>query len=340
VPRSRILAIETSCDETAAAVVGSDSTVLCSVVRSQVAIHGPYGGVVPELASREHTRFIVPIVDAAMTQSQSTASDIAAVAVTQGPGLVGCLAVGISTAKALALAWQVPIVAVNHLEGHIFSAELDLVHIEYPAVILLVSGGHTILIDAPNRGEYVVLGETRDDSIGEAYDKVARELGLGYPGGPIIDRLSSEGHDTYAFPRPMIHDGFEFSFSGLKTAVRRRLLSGSFDPRDVAASFSAACGDVLVEKLSRAINEYKPRTAIFAGGVAASPILRDRLRSEVTTPDVELVFPQRAYSTDNAAMIGAAAWFRLDTGGASDPSFGPEPNIKLRIPSGVGRVGW
>ena len=328
-PSDRILAIETSCDETAAAVVAPDFTVLSSVVRSQIESHRAFGGVVPEIASREHVRFVLPIVDEAMRGSGSSPADLAAIAVTQGPGLIGCLAVGLSTAKARSLAWAKPLVGVNHLEGHFFSAELEAEPIEYPAVVLLVSGGHTMLVHARARGVYRVLGQTRDDSVGEAYDKVARELGLGYPGGPAVDRLAKQGRDLYDLPRPMLREGLDFSFSGLKTAVRRLLAERSYEVADVAASFAAACTDVLAGKLVRAIEEWQPRSAVVVGGVAASPIIRARLQVDIPPTGARLLLPPTKYATDNAAMIGAAGWWRLEHAGPSDAGMGPKPDLRL-----------
>jgi N6-L-threonylcarbamoyladenine synthase len=285
--------------------------------------------VVPELASREHVRFVLPIVDEAMRGSGTSPADLAAIAVTQGPGLIGCLAVGLSTAKALALAWEKPLVGVNHLEGHFFSAELETDPIDYPAVVLLVSGGHTMLVHAPSRGVYRVLGQTRDDSVGEAYDKVARELGLGYPGGPVVDRLAKEGRPVHPLPRPMLREGLDFSFSGLKTAVRRLLAEKPYEVPDVAASFAAACTDVLAGKLARAIEEHQPRSAVVVGGVAASPVIRARLQVDIPPLGVRLVLPPLKYATDNAAMIGAAGWWRLENGGPADAGIGPRPDLRL-----------
>jgi len=321
----RILAIETSCDETAAAVVTDDLRVLSSAVHSQVATHARLGGVVPELASREHVVHIIGVIDAALGEAGTDAGGLEAVAVTQGPGLVGCLAVGIATAKTLSVAWGLPLVAVNHLEGHFHSVELEAGTVEYPAVILLVSGGHTILAHAPRLGEYRLLGATRDDSVGEAYDKVARELGLGYPGGPAVDRLAGEGRDVLGLPRPM-REGMDFSFSGLKTAMRREIAAGSASPADLAASFAGSCVDVLCEKLAKAVAAIEPASVVVVGGVAASPILRRRLAVEFGD---SLILPSLKYATDNAAMIGAAAWTRYRTHGASAGDIGPVPNLRF-----------
>ncbi|MDA0164563.1 tRNA (adenosine(37)-N6)-threonylcarbamoyltransferase complex transferase subunit TsaD [Solirubrobacter ginsenosidimutans] len=325
----RLLAIETSCDETAAAVVRRDGTVESSIIHSQIDMHAEWGGVVPELASREHALWIVGVIDHALSTAGVTAADLSALAVTVGPGLPGSLAVGVSAATSLGLGWNLPVVAVNHLEGHLFSAELGEKPVEYPAVILLVSGGHCMLVHAPERGEYRLLGQTRDDSVGEAYDKIARELGLGYPGGPVLDRLAAKGDDRYAFPRPLAAQGYDFSFSGLKTAVRRRVEAGAFDLEDLAASFAAACCDVLLIKLLRAIEECGPKSAVVVGGVAASPILRNRLQAEIPPLGVELMLAPLKYATDNAAMIGAAAWWHLERGDAAGPALGIHPRLAL-----------
>ena len=215
-----LLAIESSCDETAAAIVGADFKVYSSVVASQIPLHAKWGGVIPGIASKQHVVAMNGVISKALDTAGVSCDDLEAVAVTVGPGLPGSLAVGIAAAKALSLGWSKPFVAVNHLEGHLFSAELDGAHIEFPAVYLLVSGGHCMLVYAPERGKYKLLGTTRDDSVGEAYDKVARELGFEYPGGPVIDRLAPKGKESYILPRPMLESGYDFSFSGLKSAVR------------------------------------------------------------------------------------------------------------------------
>ncbi|HEY4349439.1 MAG TPA: tRNA (adenosine(37)-N6)-threonylcarbamoyltransferase complex transferase subunit TsaD [Gaiellaceae bacterium] len=321
----RLLAIETSCDETAAAVVSEDLRVVSSVIRSQVATHAKFGGVMPELASREHAVHIVSVIDSALAQAEASPEGLEAIAVTQGPGLVGCLAVGIATAKALALAWGLPLVAVNHLEGHFHSVELESTTVEYPAVILLVSGGHTILAHAPRLGVYELLGATRDDSVGEAFDKVARELGLGYPGGPAVDRLAAEGRDVLGLPRPM-REGMDFSFSGLKTAMRREIAAGAASKADLAASFAASCVDVLCEKLGKAVAAYDPKSVVVVGGVAASPILRARLQEQFGP---SLILPSLKYATDNAAMIGAAGWTTYRARGATTGDLGPMPNLRF-----------
>ena len=253
-----LLAIETSCDETAAAVVDDSLAVRSSVVASQIDLHATFGGVVPELASRAHVETITPIVERALDEAGVAGNDLDAVAVTSGPGLVGALLVGIATAKALALGWGVPVVGVNHLEGHLASVYLADRDVPFPQIALLVSGGHCMLTRATEPGRNELLGETVDDSIGEAYDKVARFLGLGYPGGPVLDQLAAAGEDVLGFPRPMLADGYAFSFSGLKTAVVNYVRANpAFSETEVAASFVAACMDVLCAKLRRALEEYR-----------------------------------------------------------------------------------
>jgi N6-L-threonylcarbamoyladenine synthase len=322
-----LLAIETSCDETAAAVVDENRQVRSSVVSSQVELHAGFGGVVPELASRAHTETITPIVARALDEAGVAGPDLEAVAVTSGPGLVGALLVGIATAKALGLGWGVPVVGVNHLEGHLASVYLADREVPFPQTALLVSGGHCMLTRASAPGRYELLGETVDDSIGEAYDKVARFLGLGYPGGPVLDRLAASGEDRLGFPRPMLAEGYAFSFSGLKTAVVNRVRS---DP-GFAASFVAACMDVLIAKLRRALEEFGDPALAIVGGVAASPILRARAATLAEEFGTRLLIPPQAMATDNAAMIGVAAWHKLAAVGPSAPSFGPEPDLGLQF---------
>ncbi len=327
-----LLAIETSCDETAAAVVGEDLAVRSSVVASQVDLHAAFGGVVPELASRAHVETITPIVERALAEARVDGPELAGVAVTAGPGLVGALLVGIATAKALALGWGVPVVGVNHLEGHLASVYLADPAVPFPQVALLVSGGHCMLTRAVAPGRYELLGETVDDSIGEAYDKVARFLGLGYPGGPVLDRLAAEGADVLDFPRPMLAEGYAFSFSGLKTAVVNHVRADpGFSDRDVAASFVAACMDVLVTKLRRALVEFGDPALAIVGGVAASPILRARAQVLADEFGTRLLIPPQSMATDNAAMIGVAGWHKLAAVGPSDTAFGPEPDLRLRF---------
>ena len=328
--RAVLLAIETSCDETAAAVVADDGRVLSSVVASQIDLHATFGGVVPELASRAHVEVITSIVTQALVQAEVTGPDLAAIGVTSGPGLVGALLVGIATAKSLALGWGLPVVAVNHLEGHLASVYLGDGDVPFPQTALLVSGGHCMLTRTPAMGRYELLGETVDDSIGEAYDKVARFLGLGYPGGPVLDRMAGDGKDVLAFPRPMLDEGYAFSFSGLKTAVVNYVRRHpEFVPEDVAASFVAACMDVLITKLRRALDEFGDPALAIVGGVAASPVLRARAQVLADEFGCRLLIPPHALATDNAAMIGVAAWHKLRVQGPSDERFGPEPDLRL-----------
>ena len=325
-----LLAIETSGDETAAAVIGEDYEVRASVVASQIDLHAEFGGVVPELASRAHVELITPIIDQALAEAGLAGSELSAVAVTSGPGLVGALLVGIATAKSLALGWGIPIVSVNHLEGHLASVFLADREVPFPQTALLVSGGHCMLTRAPRLGTYELLGQTVDDSIGEAYDKVARYLGLGYPGGPVLDRLAATGSDVLHFPRPMLNDGYEFSFSGLKTAVVNYVRKEpAFVVADVAASFVAACMDVLCAKVRRALEEFGDPALAIVGGVAASPVLRVRAQDIAAEFGSRLLIPPQALATDNAAMIGVAGWQKLAAHGADGMGFGPEPDLRL-----------
>ena len=328
-----ILAIETSCDETAAAVIDDSLAVRSSVVASQIALHAPFGGVVPELASRSHVELVSSIVAQALAEADVSGADLSAVAVTSGPGLVGALLVGIATAKALALGWGVPVVSVNHLEGHLASVYLAHRDVPFPHVALLVSGGHCMLTRTSGPGTFTLLGETVDDSIGEAYDKIARYLGLGYPGGPVLDRLAGSGVDNLAFPRPMLQEGYDFSFSGLKTAVVNYVRAApDFVMEDVAASFVAACMDVLCTKIRRALEEFGDGAVAVVGGVAASPILRQRAQAVADEFGATLLIPPQSLATDNAAMIGIAGWQAFNLHGGSDPRFGPQPDLRL-IPS-------
>jgi N6-L-threonylcarbamoyladenine synthase len=330
-----LLAIETSCDETAAAVISDTYEVRSSVVASQIDLHAAFGGVVPELASRAHVELITSIVTQALADADVEGPALSAVAVTSGPGLVGALLVGIATAKALALGWGVPVVSVNHLEGHLASVFLADRTVPFPQTALLVSGGHCMLTRTPSVGIYELLGETVDDSIGEAYDKVARYLGLGYPGGPVLDRLAGSGRDVLGFPRPMLADGYTFSFSGLKTAVVNYVRrEPSFVTEDVAASFVAACMDVLCAKLRRALEEFGDPALAIVGGVAASPVLRARAQALADEFHSQLLIPPAALATDNAAMIGIAGWQKLKAQGADGMGFGPEPDLRLTFSCG------
>jgi N6-L-threonylcarbamoyladenine synthase len=326
-----VLAIETSCDETSAAVVLGGHEVLSNVVSSQIDLHAVYGGVVPEIASRAHLELVLPMVDEALCTAGVGPERIDVVAATMGPGLVGALLVGVAAAKSLAFAWHRPFVGVNHMEAHLYASFLEDPTIELPLVVLLVSGGHTLLVAMDGPGCYRRLGSTIDDAAGEAFDKVARFLGLGYPGGPAIDRLSVEGEPTaIAFPRAMRDDGLDFSFSGLKTAVVNHVRKHpDVATADVAASFQEAVVDVLVTKALRAAaGEHAPSLAV-GGGVAANSLLRSRIEAAGTAAGHRVFLPSRAMCTDNAAMIGAAAWHRLAADGPSPLSTGANPNLRL-----------
>ncbi len=339
VGRARILGIETSCDETAAAIVEGGSSVLSSVVSSQVDLHARYGGVVPEIASRAHVDLIVPVVAQAFVEAglsdrpvDGFGCEIDAVAATYGPGLVGALLVGVSAAKALALAWDVPFLAVNHLEAHLYATLLEAPDLELPLVVLLVSGGHTMFVHMEDHGRYHVLGSTIDDAAGEAFDKVARFLGLGYPGGPAIDKLSSQGDpEAIRFPRPMVGDGtLDVSFSGLKTAVVNHVRKHpEASTPDVAASFQEAVVDTLVTKARAAARQVGAKGLCLGGGVAANSRLRDRFSEMCAAEGMRGFLPSRAMCTDNAAMVASAAWYRWRSDGPSPLDTGAFPNLGI-----------
>lgn len=327
----RILGIETSCDETAAAVVVDGRDLCSSVVSSQVDLHARYGGVVPEIASRAHVELVNDVIGEALLEAGTTLRDVDAVAAAHGPGLAGALLVGVSAAKAIALARACPYVGVNHHEAHMYAALIDDPGLEPPFVTLVVSGGHTLLIAMDDHGRYRVLGRTVDDAAGEAFDKVARFLGLGYPGGPAIDRLAPRGDpDAIAFPRPMLDEGNDFSFSGLKTAVVLYVRKHpAVDIADVAASFQAAVVDVLVAKLLRVAAQTGLSTVVIAGGVAANSALRRRLLDEGGSAGLRIVVPSVALCTDNAAMVAAAAWWRVNADGPTSLASGAYPGLTL-----------
>ncbi len=328
-----VLAIETSCDETGAAVVMGGTEVLSSVVSSQIDLHARFGGVVPEIASRAHVDILPTVIDRALTDAGIDSSRIDAVAATHGPGLIGALLVGVSAAKALAFTWDVPYTGVNHLEAHLYAGLLEDATLEFPLVVLLVSGGHTMLIEMHDIGQYRLLGRTIDDAAGEAFDKVARFLGLGYPGGPAIDRIATSGNpDAIDFPRAMLHDGLDFSFSGLKTSVINFVRKHpDVSTADVAASFQKAVVDVLVAKSTRAAESVNARGLVLGGGVAAHTLLRRDFAEACGRLDIRCSLPSRAMCTDNAAMIGAAAWYRLRSDGAMSLDTGAFPNLRLAV---------
>jgi len=341
-----ILGIESSCDETAAAVVEDGNRILSSVVSSQIGIHRPYGGVVPELASRQHVKVIVPVVSEALQRADLSMSGVDAIAVTQGPGLVGSLLVGIGVAKGLAYATGKPLVAVNHLEGHILAAFLEQSPPSFPVIALVVSGGHTNLYYIKDYSDIILVGRTRDDAAGEAFDKVAKFLDLGYPGGVVIDELSREGNpQAISFPRAYLEkDSLDFSFSGIKTAVvnfvrkyasnseaannKRIGVRGTWSQElpvpivDIVASFQEAVVDVLVIKTCAAAQRFDASQVVVAGGVAANSRLRERLREEVARLGLPLMLPRAELCTDNAAMVAAAAFHQFNkTGGSWDLDF-------------------
>lgn len=337
--RLQILGIETSCDETAAAVVVDGRRILSSVVSSQVDVHAAFGGVVPEVASRAHVELLTPVLAEALLEAGVDAGPpgagegIDAVAATVGPGLIGALLVGVSEAKALALVWDVPFVGINHLEAHLRAAWLQEPSLEAPVVFLLASGGHTMLVHLDDDGRYRLLGQTVDDAAGEAFDKVARFLGLGYPGGPAIDRVAATGDpEAVAFPRAMLEEGLDFSFSGLKTAVVNHVRSKpEVATADVAASFQEAVVDVLLAKALRAIEVTGAPTLCLAGGVAANSVLRARALDAGITKGVDILVPDLSLCTDNAAMVAGAAWWRLVAEGPTSLDAGADPVLSLPL---------
>lgn len=331
------LGIETSCDETAAAVL-RDDTVLSNIVSSQIDIHKKYGGVVPELASREHLKNLMPVIREALSSASASLKDIDLIAVTYTPGLIGALLVGVSAAKAIAYAQNIPFIGVHHGEGHILAAHIEYPGIGYPYVALLVSGGHTALYHVKGLGEYRMLGQTRDDAAGEAYDKVAKLLGLEYPGGPVLDRLSQEGNPAHLkFPRGRL-EGYDFSFSGLKTAVRNHItlfmskdkgLDPKLNIKDVAASFQEAVVETLVEKTMLAASETGVDKIVVAGGVAANSFLRKRMSEEAAHRRITLYLPGMGLCIDNAAMIALAGYLHFKRGKTSRLDLNPRPTMPL-----------
>ncbi|MBI1730803.1 tRNA (adenosine(37)-N6)-threonylcarbamoyltransferase complex transferase subunit TsaD [Candidatus Acetothermia bacterium] len=314
------LGIETSCDETAAAILRGDRELLSNIVYSQAEIHKKYGGVVPEVASRDHLRKIQFVINEALTEAGVHLPELDLIGVTQGPGLVGCLLVGLSTAKGISFGLEKPLIGVNHLEGHLFAHYIESgLEAPPPFVALIVSGGHTSLVHVREWGHYEVIGETRDDAAGEAFDKVGKLIGLGYPAGIEVDRLSKQGNrSAIAFPRPMLDEpGFDFSFAGLKTAILYHMREHpETSQADLAASFQEAVVDVLVEKTLRAADDLKIGRIVVVGGVAANSRLRERFQSSDSGVGVDVHFPSLNLCTDNAAMIAAVAHFHY----ASNPA--------------------
>lgn len=338
-----VLGIETSCDETAAAVIRDGREIVSSVVASQIKTHERFGGVVPEIASREHLDKIVPVVAEAIERAGIQPRDIDGIAVTVGPGLVGSLLVGVSYAKAMAFALEKPLVGVNHIEGHVYSVAFDNPPVEYPAFALIVSGGHSNLFLVPSPGKYKVLARTRDDAAGEAFDKVAKLLGLGYPGGPIIERLAREGNPkAVKFSLPRMGDGSaDFSFSGLKTAVTKHVRESGLQPvsngaepsqgiKDLAASFQSVVVRSLVGTTERLAAEHGPKTLIVAGGVACNGALREAAREAAARIGIPAYFPSPHLSTDNAAMIAAAGSVKLQAGERAGLDLNADVTLRLQ----------
>ena len=323
----KILGIESSCDETAAAVVEDGVRILSSEIASQVDIHARYGGVVPEVASRQHLLSIVPIIRQAMDRAMTTWQDIDAIAITHGPGLAGSLLVGVSAAKAMALAQNIRLVGVNHLEAHIYANWLGKTAPEFPLLCLIVSGGHTDLVLMRGHGDYTLLGQTRDDAAGEAFDKAARILGLGYPGGPAIDKASKNGKPCIDLPHSWLPGTHDFSFSGIKTALYRLVDDEKIkDINDAAASFQEAVVWILTAKTITAAVEHGAKQILISGGVAANRLLRSRLAEQSPVP---VLIPEPVLCTDNAAMVAACGYFRLQAGCMSGLDLDVIPGLKL-----------
>lgn len=331
-----ILAIESSCDETAAAVVRNGREICSNIIFSQIDLHKLYGGVVPEIASRKHIEKINQVIEEALKEAGMTLDELDAIAVTYGPGLVGALLVGVAEAKAIAYAKNLPLIGVHHIEGHISANYIEHPELEPPFLCLVVSGGHTHLVHVRDYGKYDILGRTRDDAAGEAYDKVARAIGLGYPGGPKIDRIAKEGNpEAISFPRAHIEDSpYDFSFSGVKSAVLNyingcQMKGESFQPADIAASFQKAVVDVLVGHSMKAVEEYKMCKFAIAGGVASNSALREGMKKACEERKIAFYYPSPIFCTDNAAMIGAAAYYEYLAGTRHGWDLNAVPNLKL-----------
>ncbi len=333
----KILGIETSCDETAASLVEDGRKILSNIIASQIDIHALYGGVVPEVASRQHMLAIIPVIEQALSEAKASWDDIDAIAVTKGPGLAGALLVGVNTAKGMALARKKPLIGVNHLEGHIYANWLTGAVINFPVVCLIVSGGHSDLVLMKNHGEYELLGRTRDDAAGEAFDKVARILGLGYPGGPIIQNTAEKGVACIKLPHSWMEGTNDFSFSGIKTALQRMVINAKInleeEPRenlpsraDAAASFQKAVVDVLVDKTIALARELSVSQILVAGGVAANKVLRETL---IQRSPIPVIIPPIILCTDNAAMVAACAYYRYQDGKADGLDLDALPALKL-----------
>lgn len=326
----RVLGIETSCDETGIAIYDEHKGLMSHVLYSQIPLHADYGGVVPELASRDHIRKTLPLIKQALIEAGCTAADISGVAYTAGPGLAGALMVGAAIGRSLAMAWNVPALAVHHMEGHLLAPMLEDKQPEFPFLALLVSGGHTQLVRVDGIGQYQLLGESIDDAAGEAFDKTAKLMGLDYPGGPLLAKLATQGNPTaYAFPRPMTdRPGLDFSFSGLKTAAANVIAAQGNSPdvqANIAASFQQAVVDTLVLKCRRALKEHKLKRPVVAGGVSANTSLREQLEQLLTSLKGEVFYPRKEFCTDNGAMIAFAGFQRLKAGQQQDLTIGVTP---------------
>lgn len=330
------MGIETSCDETSIAIVKNGREILSNVVASQIESHKRFGGVVPEIASRHHVEQVTLVLEEALAQANVDIKDLDAIAVTEGPGLVGALLIGVNAAKALAFANGIPLIGVHHIAGHIYANRL-VTEMNFPLLSLVVSGGHTELVYMKEHGHFEVIGETRDDAAGEAYDKVARTLHLPYPGGPHIDRLAHEGKATIDLPRAWLEEGsYDFSFSGLKSAVinvvhNAQQRGEEIIPEELAASFQESVIDVLVTKTQRAVKEYRVKQVLLAGGVAANKGLREKLSTEFADSDVEIVIPPLSLCTDNAAMIAAAGSVFYEKGQRADLTLNGNPGLEITI---------
>ena len=331
-----ILGIESSCDETAAAVIKNGRTVLSNVISSQIELHTLYGGVVPEIASRKHIEKINQVIEEALSEANVTLDDLDAIAVTYGPGLVGALLVGVAEAKAICFAKDIPLVGVHHIEGHVSANYIEHSDLEPPFLCLIVSGGHTHLVLVKAYGEYEIIGRTRDDAVGEAFDKVARAIGLGYPGGPKIDKLAKEGNgDAIRFPKAKIEDApYDFSFSGVKSAVFNhingcKMKGEEIVEADIAASFQKAVTDVLVEKTIAAAKAYKMDKIAIAGGVASNSALRQSMKVACDRENFYLSYPSPIYCTDNGAMIGVAGYYEYMKGTRHGWDLNAVPNLKI-----------
>ena len=329
------LAVESSCDETSVAVLKNGREVLSNIINTQVDLHKKFGGVVPEVASRKHIENIDVVLQEALDKANITLNDVDHIAVTYGPGLVGALLVGLSHAKALAFTLNKPLVGVNHIEGHVSANYIEHKDLKPPFITLIVSGGHTHLVEVKDYGEYEILGRTRDDASGEAFDKIARSMGLGYPGGPIVDRLAKEGNkNAIDFPRAYLDEGYDFSFSGLKSAVLNyinqcNMAGKTIVPEDVAASFQAAVIDVLAEKTMKAVEQKGVYHVALAGGVASNSALRQRMKQECEKRGYTLNIPSPILCTDNAAMIGCAAYYEYQNGITDGLDLNANPSLKL-----------